>query len=50
MGCDNRHIEERENVLTIIEQIVELSVQQRKDFADMLKKQSWIILLILLNL
>lgn len=30
--------EERENVLTIIEQIVELSTQQRKDFADMLKK------------
>lgn len=30
--------EERENVLTIIEQIVELTMEQRKDFADMLKK------------
>ena len=30
--------EERENVLTIIEQIVDLSSEQRQDFADMLKK------------
>lgn len=30
--------EERENVLSIIEQIVELSPEQRKDFSDMLRK------------
>lgn len=30
--------EERENVLSIIEQIVELSPEQRRDFSDMLKK------------
>ncbi len=30
--------EERENVLSIIEQIVELSTEQRKNFAEMLKK------------
>lgn len=30
--------EERENVITIIEQVVELSTQQRADFANMLKK------------
>ncbi len=30
--------EERENVLSIIEQIVELSPEQRQDFSDMLKK------------
>lgn len=30
--------EERENILTIIEQVVELSTQQRADFANMLKK------------
>ncbi len=30
--------EERENVLSIVEQIVELSPKQRKDFSDMLKK------------
>lgn len=32
--------EERENVLTIVEQIVELSPQQRDDFSKMLKKTS----------
>ncbi len=32
--------EERENVLTIIEQVVELSPQQRKDFSKILKKTS----------
>ncbi len=32
--------EERENVLVIIEQIVELSAEQRKDFSDILKKTS----------
>lgn len=30
--------EERENVLSIVEQIVELSPEQRSDFSDMLKK------------
>lgn len=30
--------EERENVLSIMEQIVDLSPEQRKDFSDMLKK------------
>lgn len=30
--------EERENVLSIIEQLVELSPEQRRDFSDMLKK------------
>lgn len=30
--------EERENVLSIIEQIVELSPEQRRDFSDMLRK------------
>jgi len=30
--------EERENVLSIVEQIVELSPEQRQDFSDMLKK------------
>lgn len=30
--------EERENVLTIVEQIVELTPEQRQDFSDMLKK------------
>lgn len=30
--------EERENVLSIVEQIVELSPEQRKDFSEMLKK------------
>ena len=32
--------EERENVLTIIEQVVELSPQQRTDFSMILKKTS----------
>lgn len=32
--------EERENVLVIIEQIVELSAEQRKDFSEILKKTS----------
>ncbi len=30
--------EERENVLSIVEQIVELTTEQRQDFSDMLKK------------
>lgn len=42
--------EERENVLTIIEQVVELSPQQRTDFSMILKRHPWRISLILSSL